>query len=158
MRPEEQVPRDWKEARRQRAFVLAAKGWKQRRIAEALGVTEGAVSQWLRGRDCKLQPWRTRPRSGRPLKLETEKLESLPDLLSHGAQAWGFRGEHWSAARVAAVVHRHFGVRYHPRQIRRLLKQLGWSPQMPLQRAAQRDEAAIEQWRLHTWPELKKTP
>jgi predicted transcriptional regulator len=37
----------WKEARRLQARVLQQKGWKQTKIAEALGVTDGAVSQWL---------------------------------------------------------------------------------------------------------------
>ena len=31
--------------RRQRAWALKEVGWEQQRIAEALGVTEGAVSQ-----------------------------------------------------------------------------------------------------------------
>jgi transcriptional regulator with XRE-family HTH domain len=32
---------NWKEARRKE------QGWSQRQIAEALGISEGAVSQWL---------------------------------------------------------------------------------------------------------------
>ena len=40
--------RDWREGRRLRAFELKEQGWKQTHIAEALGVTEGAVSQWMK--------------------------------------------------------------------------------------------------------------
>ena len=40
-------PSDWKEARRLRAWELVQQGWKQRDVAEALGVTKGAVSQWV---------------------------------------------------------------------------------------------------------------
>jgi transcriptional regulator len=36
---------DWREGRRLRAFELKERGWKQTEIADALGVTEGAVSQ-----------------------------------------------------------------------------------------------------------------
>ena len=39
---------DWREARRFRAWALKEQGWSQVRIAEALGVTEGAVSQWFK--------------------------------------------------------------------------------------------------------------
>ena len=39
---------DWREVRRRRAWELKQQGWKQRDIAVALGVTEGAVSQWLK--------------------------------------------------------------------------------------------------------------
>ena len=38
------TPSDWREARRFRAFELKQDGWKQTDIAEALGVSEGAVS------------------------------------------------------------------------------------------------------------------
>ena len=40
--------KDWKEGRRLRAWELYQAGWKQVAIAEALGVTPGAVSQWLK--------------------------------------------------------------------------------------------------------------
>jgi hypothetical protein len=39
---------DWREARRFRAWELHEKGWSQTFISEALGVTDGAVSQWLK--------------------------------------------------------------------------------------------------------------
>jgi transposase len=43
---------DWREGRRFRAFELKQQGWSQQRIAEALGVSKGAVSQWMkRARD-----------------------------------------------------------------------------------------------------------
>jgi len=38
---------DWKESRRRRALVLKRKGWKQRASVDALGITKGAVSQWM---------------------------------------------------------------------------------------------------------------
>ena len=44
---------DWREERRKRAWALKHKGWPQKEMATALGVSEGAVSegavsQWLR--------------------------------------------------------------------------------------------------------------
>src|SRR5271166_2182720 len=40
-------PEDWREWRRMQAWRLKQLGWKQRQIAVALGVTEGAVSRWV---------------------------------------------------------------------------------------------------------------
>jgi predicted transcriptional regulator len=39
---------NWREGRRLRALELKEQGWKQTEIAVALGVSEGAVSQWMK--------------------------------------------------------------------------------------------------------------
>ncbi|MDP8946651.1 MAG: helix-turn-helix domain-containing protein, partial [Actinomycetota bacterium] len=39
---------DRREGRRLRAWELKQEGWKQRDIARALGVSKGAVSQWMK--------------------------------------------------------------------------------------------------------------
>lgn len=77
-------------------------------------------------------------------------------MLSCGAEAWGFRGDLWTCARVAAILRWQFGVHYHKAHVSRLLKQLGWTPQKPKPRATQRDEQAIQDFRQTLWPQLKK--
>ena len=80
----------------------------------------------------------------------------IPELLSHGAEAYGFRGQLWTCARVRAVIGEEFGISYHKAHVSRLLRALKWTPQMPIERASQRDEDAIEKWRVEVWPVLKK--
>src|SRR5215211_936487 len=153
----ERFPKPWKEARRKRAVELKQHGWKQREIAEAFAVSPAAVSQWLaKVREHGVQAWRAKPRPTGPLKLTDAQLRLIPELLSHGAEAYGFRGEVWTCARVAAAIWAEFGVSYHKAHVSRLLKRLHWTPQLPIERATQRDEAVIKQWRLQSWPELKK--
>ena len=48
---------DWREGRRLRAYELKQQGWKQTEMAEALGLTEGAVSQWMK-RARKEEGWK----------------------------------------------------------------------------------------------------
>ena len=91
-----------------------------------------------------------------PSKLAGDQWRLIPELLSHGAEAYGFRGECWTCARVATVIGEAFGVWYHKAHVSRLLKHLHWTPQMPIERATQRNEAVIEPWRLQVWPQLKK--
>ena len=148
---------DWREGRRLRAWELSEQGWKQRDIARALGVTAGAVSQWLkRGREGGVEALRHRPSPGAPPRLSREQLERLPELLERGAPAYGFRGEVWTCSRVAEVIRREYGVRYHPAHISRILKALRLSVQKPVRKARQRDEEAIKRWREERWPELEK--
>jgi transposase len=150
-------PRDWREARRLRAWELKRQGWQQRTIAAALGVTPGAVSQWLaRARAGGVAALCTRIRPGPTPKLTPEQRVRIPELLARGAEAYGFVGDIWTAPRVAAVIEREFGVRYHPAHVSRLLRALGWSVQRPIRRATQRDEAAIAAWYAARWPALKK--
>lgn len=152
-------PDNWPEARRLRAWELKHAGWRQQAIANALGVSKCAVSQWMKAAAAKGQAGLlSQPHTGRPRDLAEADLLKVPDLLSHGAEAYGFRGEVWTCARVAKVIEWEFGIRYHKAHVSRLLKQLDWTPQQPIQRAAQRDEALIAAWRTERWPELKKRP
>src|SRR5215207_9079964 len=137
-------PSDWREGRRLRAWALHQQGWKQRAIAEALGVTQGAVSQWIaRGKAGGVEALRNRKPPGAPRRLTTQQRDQLPSLLARGAQAFGFRGDIWTRARIAAIIKREFGVSYHPDHVGRLLAEIGWTVQKPVERATQRNEAAI---------------
>jgi predicted transcriptional regulator len=73
---------NWREGRRLRAWELFQEGWPQQRIAEALGVSKGAVSQWLSRaraqgpqalRHCKPPDSNDEIKDG--VKLETTKCE-----------------------------------------------------------------------------------
>ena len=152
-------PQDWKEGRRLRAWELHEQGWKAVRIAEALGVTRGAVSQWLKAaRAGGRAALRRRPHSGNAPRLAAVQRALLPDLLARGAEFYGFIGEVWTTARVAEVIRREFGVRYHPAHVSRILRAIRWTVQKPSKRAAQRDEAAITAWREERWPALEAKP
>jgi transposase len=105
------TPQNWKEARRLQAWRLKQKGWSQRRIAEALGVSEGAVSQWMqRVREAGPDALRHRSPPGASRRLSTEQLARLPELLRQGPSAYGFRGELWTRSRIAAVIRLTYGV------------------------------------------------
>ena len=149
---------DWREGRRLRAFELKQQGWSQQRIAEALGVSKGALSQWMkRARDGGgVEALKRQPAPGASPRLSEEQRTKLPELLERGAEAHGFRGEAWTCERVAIVIRREFGVSYHPAHVSRLLKALRHSLQKPQRRANQRDEQAIEHWKEERWPSLKK--
>ena len=140
-----------------RAWDLKQQNWSQQAIADALGVTPGAVSQWMRrAREGGVEALRRRVAPGPTPKLTDEQRAQLPLLLAQGAEAFGFRGDVWTAKRVATLIRRELGVRYHPNHVGNLLRAAGWSVQKPVQRASQRNESAIEAWRTERWPALKR--
>jgi transposase len=149
------VPADWREWRRLRAVQLKKQGWFQRHIARALGVSEDTVSRWLiRARASGPESLLAHPSPGHPPKLSSAQKCLIPEFLWHGPEAYGFRGAVWTCARISRVIEEEFGIRYHKDHVGRLLKELGWTPQMPIRRAIQRDEEAIAHWRKAVWPEL----
>lgn len=159
MRRTDKQQGDWKEWRRRRAWELSKLGWSQKKIAEALGVTEGAVSQWMKvGREQGEEGLRGKIAVGPQARLTKEQLEQLPRLLEQGAESHGFAGEVWTTERVAVLINKQFGVSYHPAHMSRLLKAIKYSVQQPIERATQRDEKAIKAWKDERWPELKKSP
>lgn len=138
-----------------RAWDLKQQGWKQRDIATALGITEAAVSKWLAtARRDGAAALLSHPALGPQPRLTMAQRRLIPDCLSHGAEAYGFRGEVWTCARIVRVIEEEFNVSYSKSQVSRLLRELHWTPQVPITRAIQRDEEAIERWRLEMWPEL----
>lgn len=149
------IPPECREWRRFRALHLKLHGWYQRDIAEALDVAEEAVSRWVaRARDGGPEALRARSATGRRPRLAPDELRSIPEFLWHGPEAYGFRGQVWTCARIAEVIEWELGVRYHKDHVGRLLKELHWTPQQPIERAIQRDEDAIRRWRDEAWPEL----
>ena len=115
---------DWREGRRLRAWELKEQGWQQQYIADALGATKGAVSQWIkRGREGALESLKRRIATGAPPRLSEEERARLPELLTQGAPAHGFRGDVWTCERVTEeVIRKKFGVVYHPAHVSRCSK------------------------------------
>ena len=128
-------------------------------MAEAVGVTRGAVSQWLkRAREGGREALYRRTPPGATARLTPDQRAQLPAFLARGAEAYGFVGQVWTARRVAVVIFREFGVRYHPTHVSRLLRAEGLSPQKPVVRASKRNEAAVVTFREEQWPSLRAKP
>src|SRR5512144_778433 len=157
MEPHDVLPADGLEWRRFRALRLKRQGWSRKDIAEALGVSPVSVSRWCaRARDGGSEALRARPGPGRPPKLSPAQRHLIPEFLWHGAEAYGFRGQVWTCARIARVIEEEFGVHYHKDHVGRLLRELQWTPQVPIRRAIQRDEEAIWRWRDEVWTDLQR--
>jgi transposase len=148
--------REWQEKRRERAYELSEAGWSQKAIAEALGVSKGAVSKWLAcAADGGREALKSHPAPGGQSKLSTEQLAALPEILARGAAAYGFRGAVWTRSRIRQVIQDVFGVKYHVDHMSFLMRKIGWTQQTPRRIAAQQNQAAVEAWQAN-WPVVEK--
>ena len=147
------------ERRRLKAAALFKKGFAPVEIARMLGVVRRSVRRWRASLEAKgTAGLAASPAPGRPPKLSPREQRRLQRLLLRGPQAAGYPTELWTGARVANLIRREFGVRYHPNHMGRLLRSLGFSPQKPERRARERDEEAIRRWVKTQWARVKKTP
>jgi transposase len=84
-------------------------------------------------------------------RLSGAQLARLRAALEAGPALWGWaEDQRWTLERVAALIGRLFHVSYTVRGTAYLLHRLGFSPQVPVHRAAERDEDAIAAWRAVT--------
>ena len=153
-------PVNWREERRLRALALYNKGWQQKLIAEALGVTQGAVSQRIK-KTKDLPPERQREAlrlkksPGRPPIIAPEERPKLVALIERGAEAFGFIGDVWTAQRVRALARRELGILVGLSTIKTFLHEEGFSVQKPEVAATQKNERAVAGFR-GGWVNLKR--
>jgi transposase len=159
-RPAAQRERERLQARRLRAAELFAAGVHQAEVARQLSVSAQAVSVWHRRWEAGgPEALRSKGPSGPAPRLSDPQLTTVERALLEGAAANGFVGELWTVDRVALVIERLTGVRYHPAHVWALLRhRLGWSVQRPARRAAERDQDAVDRWVKDDWPRIKQTP
>jgi putative transposase len=126
-------------------------------IAGSLRVSTKSVYQWRRA-------WRaggaaalaSKGPGGSACRLGDGQVAQLRAALEAGPAAFGWgEDQRWTLARAAALATRLFGVTYTLRGMSYLLHRLGFTPQVPVHRAVERDEAAIAEWRAATWAKVR---
>jgi transposase len=147
------------ERRRMAAARLLRQGVSEADVARQVGVHRQSVNRWAKqvatgGRGALKRA----PRTGRPPRLSPADVRRVERGLTRGPEALGYRTGLWTAWRVGDLIARECGVEYSTVHAWRILRDLGWTPQRPVGRALERNEAAIERWKRVRWPALKKTP
>ena len=123
-------------------------------VARILGVTRTSLHRWRRLAR-QAEGLAAKPPSGAKRRLTDPQLCELEQLLLKGAPAYGFPNELWTAARVALLIQRHFGVKYHPDYVRRLLRRrLAWTSHKPQVRARQCNDKEVERWKADDFPRI----
>jgi transposase len=148
-------------ARREKVRVQAAEwfaeGVTPPEVARRLRVSCNSAYVWRRRwRDGGRAALASRGPGGAVCRLDGGQLGRLRAALEAGPAVWGWdEDQRWTLDRVSALIARLFHLRYTLRGTSLLLHRLGFSPQVPAHRAAERDEDAIAAWRARTWAKVR---
>jgi len=146
------VQREKRERLRLEAAELFAAGVEPPRVALRLRVSRHSAYRrrhaWDSGGTGALA---SKGPSGSPRRLSARQLRRLAAALEAGPALYGWeQDQRWTGARVATLIGRLFPVRYTVRGATYLLHRLGFSAQVPVHRAAERDDGDVEAWQLST--------
>jgi transposase len=156
----DQAERVRREQVRQRAAQLFADGRSAVEVAGLLEVSTKSAYQWRRAWVAGgAQALVSKGASGPGPKLSDEQLARLKARLELGPAAAGYgEDQRWTLARVVALIATMFHLRVGITTAWQAMRRLGYTAQLPIHRAIERDEAAIAHWRRYQWPAVKESP
>src|SRR3954471_17945572 len=143
-----------------RAPGLCAAGRPPVEVARALEVSTKSAYQWRRAWVAGgAQALTSKGSSGPDPKLSDAQLARLKQRLDEGPAAAGYGADQrWTLVRVVALIATMFHVRVGITTAWQAMRRLGYTAQLPIHRAIERDEPAIAHWRRYQWPAVKESP
>jgi transposase len=147
------------EVLRERAVAMHQAGNSQRAIAAALGVHKNTVHRWLKG-------WRVAGAGALKAKkrgrrheakrlLNAEQAAEVQQLITeHTPDQLDLPWALWGREAVRDLVQARFGVRLALRTVSDYLRRWGFTPQRPIRRASERQDAAVQAWLAEHYPKI----
>ena len=126
-------------------------------VIASYGFCRTTIYKWLRKvrRGGRGDPLLSSKGTGRPPKLTgKQKRQVFRWINGKDPRQYGFDFGLWTRQIVAALIAERFGIELSLASVGKLLANLNLTPQKPLQRAYERDPAAIEAWKRKIYPQL----
>jgi transposase len=133
-----------------------ARGDAPSAVAADLRVTERTVRRWRQAwRDGGTAALRSKGPVSRE-RLSPRQWARLEAELRRGPLAHGFAGDQrWTLGRIKTLIGKLFHVGYTVEGTWKLMRRHGWSCQVPVRQAMERDDAAVAVWKAEVWPDIK---
>ena len=147
------------EVLRERAVAMHEAGNSQLAIAAALGVHKNTVHQWLKG-------WRVAGAAALKAKkrgrrheaqrlLDADQATEVQQLMTkHAPDQLDLPFALWGREAVRGLARARFGVTLALRTVSDYLRRWGFTPQRPIKRALERQDAAIQAWLAEHYPKI----
>jgi transposase len=162
------VPRDARslsqsaqEELRRRGVAAVLSGRTQVEVAELLGVSPRAVSNWMRahrgGGEQALAAGRRGRRPGEQLALAPWQQGQIAKAIrERNPDQLRLPFFLWTREAVRDLIERRFGLRLALSTVGRYLRRWGFTPQRPVRRAFEQDPAAVRRWLERDYPALAR--
>jgi transposase len=144
-----------RESVRLQAAARFAEGASQADVVREFKVTSKTASVWH-------QAWRAGGKQAlvskgppTPCRLSPQQVIRLGQELERGPAVHGWEDQRWTLARIRVLIKRLFRVEYTVPGVWYLLRRNGFSCQVPVRRATERDDEAIQEWREEVWEQVK---
>jgi transposase len=148
------------EAIRLMAVERVRDGERPSSVIASFGFNRTTIYRWLEVASkpgVGLSALRSRPATGRPRSLTPRQEQQVFRWINgRDPRQYGLDFGLWTRSSVAELIERNFCIRLGVTAVGALLAKLGLTPQKPLQRAYQRDPAAIETWQREQFPAIAR--
>jgi transposase len=135
-------------------------GEKPSAVINSFGFCRTTIYRWLRAAarpGVGIKALASTKATGRPRTLTPpQEHQVLRWINGNDPRQYGLDFGLWTRAIVADLIERKFAITLGVTAVGELLAKLGLTPQKPLQRAYQRDPAAIERWKHETYPAIAR--
>jgi transposase len=129
-------------------------------VIASYGFSRTTIYEWINAAakpGLGIRALRSRKASGRPRRLTPRQEQQVFRWINgHDPREYGLDSGLWTRAVVASLIECKFGIQLGRTAVGDLLARLDLTPQKPLQRAYQRDPAAIEHWQRETFPDIAR--
>lgn len=126
-------------------------------VIKTFGMHRSNIYKWLKIYDdsgyAGLQSTQSK---GPAPKMTTKQKQQLYSYLQKNPLQLKFDYALWTIEMIVALIHLKFGVQYSSVQVGRILKEIGFSQQKPLERAYQQDPEKVEKWLKTEYPKIKR--
>ena len=147
------------EVLRERTVAMHQAGSSQLAIASALGLHKNTIHRWLKGwriaGAAALKARKRGRRHGAKRLLEVDQSTELQQLIiGHTPDQLDLPHALWSREAVRDLARTRFGVMLALRTVSEYLRRWSFTPQRPIRRALERQDAAIQAWLAEHYPKI----
>ena len=126
-------------------------------VIKTFGLHRANIYRWLKQYDKGgVNVLKSRKAPGPLPKLTNNQKRLLYKILLKDPLQLKFEFALWTIEMIAELIERKFGVRYTKVHVGRILDEIGFSKQKPLERAYQQDPEKVQEWLTNTFPAIKR--